>query len=175
MVKAMVGKWALVLVAIFTVFSCSSDGDTVVAVNFAFDDSAPDVKANTATLHMKVGTKETDFTISRNDKGEITSVSWKRIVVNGMRGTVTVTITAKDKSGTTLLEVSQDVVLVEHGAVEAFLKLAPNQPGPSDASAGSTGTGGSGAGGSSSGESGAGGSSSGGSSSGDSGSGGATR
>ncbi len=185
MVRTMIGKCALVLAAIFTALSCSSNGDTVVAVNFAFDDSAADVKANAATLHMKVGATETDFTITRNDKGDITSVSWKRIIVNGMRGTVTVTITAKDKSGTTLLEVSQNVVLVEHGAVEAFLKLAPNAGPPPGASGGSTGAGGTGAGGTgaggattgggSGGGSGGGGNGAGGAGSGGSGAGGATR
>jgi hypothetical protein len=175
MVKTTIGKCALVLATTFTLLSCSSDGDTVVAVNFAFDDSAADVKSNAATLHMKVGTTETDFTISRNDKGEITSGSWKRIVVNGMRGTVTVTITAKDKSGTDLLEVSQNVVLVEHGATEVFLKLSPNQPEPPPGAAGgSTGAGGTGAGGSGVGGSGGGGSGAGGTGAGSSGSGGAT-
>jgi uncharacterized membrane protein YgcG len=158
MVKTTIGKCALVLATTFTLLSCSDNGDTVVAVNFAFDDSAPDVKSNADTLHIKVGTAETDFTISRNDKGEITSGSWKRMVVNGMRGTVTVTITAKDKSGTTLLEVSQNVVLVEHGATEVFLKLSPNPPEPPPgATGGSTGAGGTGVGGSGGGGSGAGG------------------
>jgi hypothetical protein len=175
MVKTTIGKCALVLTTTFALLSCSGNGDTVVAVNFAFDDSAPAVKSNADTLHIKVGTAETDFTIIRNDKGEITSVSWKRMLVNGMKGTVTVTITAKDKSGTALLEVSHNVVLVEHGATEVFLKLSPNQPEPPPgATGGSTGAGGTGTGGSGVGGSGGGGSGAGGAGAGSSGSGGAT-
>jgi uncharacterized membrane protein YgcG len=153
-----ISKCALVLATTFTLLSCSSNGDTVVAVNFSFDDSSADVKSNTATLHIKVGAAETDFTISRNEEGAITSGSWKRMVVNGMSGSVTVTITAKDESGSTLLEVSQDVVLVEHGAIEVFLKLNPSEPeSPPDGTGGSTGAGGTGEGGSGGGGSGAGG------------------
>jgi hypothetical protein len=148
MVKTTIGMCALILAATFTLSSCSSNGDTVVAVNYALDDSAKDVKDNVATISVKVGSAETEFVITRNDKNEITSSpNWKRVVVNGMSGTVKVTGTAKDKSGTTLLEISQDVVLVQHGAIEAFLNFSRSKPEPPVATGGSPGAGGTGAGG----------------------------
>ncbi len=177
MVKATLGKCVLVCAATFTLLSCSNNQDTVVAVNFAFDDSTADVKSNVATFHIKVEvaerTAEADLAISRNDKGEITTAAWKRVVVNGMSGTAKVTLTAKDASGATLLEVSADAVLVEHSAIEVLLKLTRNPPQPPAGSAGgSTGAGGASAGGTGAAGTGAGGTGAGGASAGGTGAGG---
>ncbi|HEY8925260.1 MAG TPA: hypothetical protein VIU64_12820 [Polyangia bacterium] len=181
---------ALVL-ATSTLFGASCDsGDTIVAVNYSFDDAtAASAKMNAASLHITIkpasGSEVTDDVAIMHDadSGAITTASYRRVKVNGMSGKATVTVVAKDSSGAELMKaIPADPALVgdpahpndleievdAHGAVAAFVTFAkPVVPMPD---AGASEAGASGSGGSASGSGGSGGAD--GSGSGGSGSGG---
>jgi len=175
---------ALVL-ATSTLFGASCDsGDTIVAVNYSFDDAtAASAKMNAASLHITIkpasGSEVTDDVpiMHDADSGAITTASYRRVKVNGMSGKATVTVVAKDSSGAELMKaIPADPALVgdpahpndleievdAHGAVAAFVTFAkPVVPMPDAGAseAGASGSGGSGgADGSGSGGSGSGGS-----------------
>jgi len=175
---------AVVLAAgTLAVSSCES-GDTIVSVNYGFDDAtAGDVKMNVAKLHIEIsaasgGPVQTDIDIMRDpDAGTITTASYKRVKVDGLSGKATVTASALDGSGKELMKATNaddaPVVIVAHEVTAAFVKFAKEVTptpdagmemdaagsGGSSGSGGSTGSGGSeGTGGSGSGGSGSGGS-----------------
>ena len=181
---------AVVLAAgTLAVSSCSS-GDTIVSLNYSFDDAtAGDVKISVTKLHVDIGAAsggsvQTDVDISHDSDGGITSASYKRITVNGLSGKATIIVTALGSGDKELLipkattPDNAPVTIVEHEVTAAFVKFArtptPDAGTEMDAagSGGSTGSGGSegsGGSGSSGGSSGSGGSGSGGSGSGGSG------
>jgi uncharacterized membrane protein YgcG len=177
---------AVVLAAgTLAVSSCES-GDTIVSVNYGFDDAtAGDVKMNVAKIHVQIsaasgGSVQTDIDIMRDpDAGTITTASYKRVKVDGLSGKATVTATALDSGGNPLGNPATNaddapVVIVAHEVTAAFVKFAKEVTPTPDAgmemdaagSGGSSGSGGStGSGGSegTGGSSGSGGSGSGGS------------
>jgi len=181
---------ALVL-ATSTLFGSSCDsGDTIVAVNYSFDDAtAASAKMNAASLHITIkpasGSEVTDdVTIMHDaDSGAITTASYRRVKVNGMSGRATVTVVARDSGGAELMKaIPADPALIgpdpaspkdleievdAHGAVAAFVTFAKPVVVTPDAGADGSGSGGSASSsGGSSGDSGSGGSGSGGSGSG---------
>jgi len=180
---------ALVL-ATSTLFGASCDsGDTIVAVNYSFDDAtAASAKMNAASLHITIkpasGSEVTDDVqiMHDADSGAITTASYRRIKVNGMSGHATVTVVARDSGGAELMKAiptdpalvgdpanpkDLEIDIVAHEAVAAFVTFAkPVVPMPdAGADASASGSGGS-ASSSSGGSSGSGGSGSGGSGSG---------
>ena len=183
---------ALVL-ATSTLFGASCDnGDTIVAVNYSFDDAtAASAKMNAASLHITIkpasGSEVTDDVAIMHDadSGAITTASYRRVKVNGMSGRATVTVVARDSGGAELMKaIPADPALIgpdpanpkdleievdAHGAVAAFVTFAkpvvatPDAGGPDANASGSGGSASSSSGGSSgSGGSGSGGSGSGG-------------
>lgn len=186
---------ALVLAAgSLATWSCDS-GDTIVSVNYSFDDAtASDAKMHVASLHIEIKPHSgnevtTDVPIMHDaDSGAITTASYKRVMVNGMSGPATVIVIARDSGGADLMKAAPadpaligpdplnpkdlEVDVVAHGAIAAFVKFAKPMPAPSDGGASdASGSGGNAAG--SGGATGSGGSGSGGSGSGGTGSGGA--
>jgi len=183
---------ALVL-ATSTLFGASCDsGDTIVAVNYSFDDAtAASAKMNAASLHITIkpasGSEVTDDVplMHDADSGAITTASYRRVKVNGMSGPATVTVVARDSGGAELMKaIPADPALIgdpanpkdyleidvdAHGAVAAFVTFAkpvvptPDAGGPDADSSGSGGSASSSGGSSGSGGSGSGGSGSGGS------------
>ena len=183
---------ALVL-ATSTLFGASCDnGDTIVAVNYSFDDAtAASAKMNAASLHITIkpasGSEVTDDVAIMHDadSGAITTASYRRVKVNGMSGRATVTVVARDSGGAELMKaIPADPALIgpdpanpkdleievdAHGAVAAFVTFAKPVVVTPDAGAGGSGSGGSASGSGGSGDSGSGGSGSGGRGSGGSG------
>jgi len=177
---------ALVL-ATSTLFGASCDnGDTIVAVNYSFDDAtAASAKMNAASLHITIkpasGSEVTDDVAIMHDadSGAITTASYRRVKVNGMSGRATVTVVARDSGGAELMKaIPADPALIgpdpanpkdleievdAHGAVAAFVTFAKPVVVTPDAGAGGSGSGGSASGSGGSGDSGSGGSGSGGS------------
>jgi uncharacterized membrane protein YgcG len=192
MLKTRLSMAVVLAAGTLALWSCES-GDTIVSVNYGFDDAtAADVKMNVASLHITIkpssGSEVTnDYPLMRDaDSGAITSASYRRVTVNGMSGRATVTVIARDSGGSELMRARPtdpalvgpdpanpkdlEVDVVAHSAVAAFVKFAKPVVMTDAAASDSGGSGGSGTG--SGGADGSGGSGSGGSGSGGSGDGG---
>src|SRR6185436_267426 len=152
---------AVVLAAGTLAFSSCESGDTIVSVNYSFDDAtAGDVKMNVAKLHINISAAsgspvQADVDITRDSDGGITNASYKRVKVDGLSGKATVTITAKDSGGGDLMTaMNKDdapVTIVAHEVTAAVVKFAKDPVVLPDAGmemdAAAAGSGGSGSGG----------------------------
>lgn len=151
---------AVVLAAGSLAISSCESGDTIVSVNYSFDDAtAADVKMNVNKLHIEIsaasgGSVQTDVDIVRDmDSGTITTASYKRIKTDGLSGKGTLTVTALDSSNGELMKVMNGddapFTIVSHEVTSAYVKFAkppmmpPAGSGGSSGSGGSTGSGGS--------------------------------
>jgi uncharacterized membrane protein YgcG len=134
---------AVVFAAATLVVSSCESGDTIVSVNFSFDDAtAADAKMKAAKLHVTIkgaGKEVTnDIDLMRDSDGGITTASYRRVNVSGMSGAAILTMVALDSGGAELspkaipsdpAQVGANanelkVNVVEHGVVAAFVKFA---------------------------------------------------
>lgn len=161
MLKSRISIVVVTLAAIGGLSACDN-GDSVVSVNFSFDSTASTDKTAVSKVHISLdasgGHTETDYPVTHNDKGDITSLTFKRFTVNGWSGTVNVKADAYDDGGNLLVSAEKKEDIVDHGAVAAFVVFKHEAPsGDSSGSGGASGSGSGGASGSGSGGSGSGG------------------
>jgi uncharacterized membrane protein YgcG len=148
---------AVVLAAGSLAISSCASGDTIVSVNYSFDDAtAGDVKMKVAKLHIEIsaasgGSVQTDVDIMRDlDAGTITTASYKRVKADGLSGEGKLTVTALDSGGGELMKVmnvddkvpfNAPFTIESHEVTSAYVKFA--KPAMPMGSGGSSGSGGS--------------------------------
>jgi hypothetical protein len=149
---------AALAVAISQTPACSN-GDTVLALTIT--STQPDA-GGPANLRVTVtptsGSPKTEMFAPELIDGAIIASFFRRITLNGLTGTVSVTVDALDGSGTVYLSAMTTADLVDKGAVAARVELKAAPPPDPDAGAPADGGGGGGGGGSGGGAGGSGGS-----------------
>jgi hypothetical protein len=168
---------APVLLAVITSVSSCSSRDTVLVVNYSFDDTVEDERDSASSLRITVlsvgdgRSQVTNAPLTRDpDGGALLGPSFARVVLSGWSGTVTANVELLDAGGTPLLAVpavdrsngdSTQIELEENGAIATTARFTRMMPMP-DGGAGGNGGGGAGGNGGGGGGGGAGGNGSGG-------------
>lgn len=132
---------AVLAAALSPTLGCSSDRDTVLALTINSTQADVGAPANLrVTVTPTSGSPVTETFAPDVVDGAIVMSFFRRLTLNGLSGSVTVTVEALDGSGSAYLTAMTTADLVENGAVAARVELK-NAP-PPQPDAGTTADGG---------------------------------